>query len=116
MTESLVARGPQGLEHRWGLRIPCCATARISAGVGISGFGRMRDVSISGAFIETTLDLPPFVPIEIAVQRKDGHEAVSQRAWVVRRDTRGIGIEWVDAVSGPICPVLGCTESCARPC
>ena len=116
MTESRVARAPQGLEHRWGRRIPCCATARISAGVGISGFGRMRDVSISGAFIETTLDLPPFVPIEIAVQRKDGQEAASQRAWVVRRDARGIGIEWVDAFSGPVCPVLGCTESCAPPC
>ena len=47
--------GPIFMEHRWGQRKRCRARVYLSAGAGISGTGHVRDVSSSGAFIETTL-------------------------------------------------------------
>ena len=72
----------------------------------------MRDVSMSGAFIETPLALALHGAVTVAVVRANGSEATLQ-ANVVRRDASGIGIEWSEASHGAICPVLGCATPCA---
>ena len=63
------------MEHRWGQRRRCRARVCVSAGAGVSGSARLRDVSISGAFLETALPLPLFAQIAIAVLRDDGSTA-----------------------------------------
>ena len=61
----------------------------------------MRDVSLSGAFLETTLPLPLFSQIAIAVRRDDGSTHLMEfTATVVRSDLGGVGIEWCEPVSG----------------
>ena len=106
--------GHHGMEHRWGRRIACRAAVQISAPAGALGGGRMRDVSSSGAFVETTLALPLFATIAVTMLRDDGHRGTRLDACVVRRATDGIGIEWVETPAGAICPVLGCAEGCAH--
>jgi hypothetical protein len=106
------------MEHRWGQRKPCRARVRVSAGAGVAGIAQVRDVSISGAFLETALHLPLFAQIDIAVVRNDGStHATEFAASVVRTVPGGVGIEWCEPVTGSICCRLGCTMKCgAAPC
>ena len=107
-------RRAPGMEHRWGERKRCRARVCVSAGAGASGAGGMRDVSVSGAFLETALPLPLFSQIAIAVLSADGStHAVEFTACVVRSEPDGVGVEWCEPVSGSICRCLGCDMQCA---
>lgn len=105
--------GENWMEHRWGRRRPCCARVRLSTGGGVSGLGRLGNVSMSGAFLETALPLPLFTQLAIALLRDDGatHE-LEFTAVVVRRDANGVGIEWSDPIAGSICRALNCDIDC----
>jgi len=109
------ARIPQGnwMEHRWGLRRPCRARVNVSAGSGVAGRGRLRDVSLSGAFLETAAPLALFKTLTVAVLN-DATPALPLefRAVVVRKGDGGVGIEWCEEISGSICQALGCTVQC----
>jgi hypothetical protein len=105
---------PAFMEHRWGQRLRCQARVSISAGPGITGTGCVRDVSTSGAFIETTLHLPIQARVMLLVQgNESAPHPVAIAASVARVADDGIGVEWCDTPAGSICPVLGCTTSCA---
>jgi len=105
--------GPH-MEHRWGHRKPCRARVCVSAGAGVAGTARIRDVSISGAFLETSLPLPLFSQIAVAVLRGDGSaHPIEFTAAVVRTAADGVGIEWCEPVAGSICRLLGCELRCA---
>lgn len=101
------------MEHRWGRRIPCRARARISAGVGMAGSGKVRDVSMSGAFIETAMPLPLLAQVEVAVSHRDDPGETTLAGCVVRLERDGVAIEWADPSPRAICPVLGCNTPCA---
>ena len=108
-----VALAEPRMEHRWGQRKPCRARVSVAAGAGVSGSARLRNVSISGAFLETALPLPLFAPIAIAVLHNDGTtHALEFAACVVRVESGGFGIEWSEPVTGSICRLLGCTMEC----
>jgi hypothetical protein len=101
------------MEHRWGQRIVCRASVRICAGETLHGRGRIRDVSTSGAFIETALVLNEGAPVTLLVLgNESATRAVEVAALVVRAAPGGVGVEWVDAPSGSICPSLGCSVRC----
>jgi hypothetical protein len=104
---------PNYMEHRWGPRRPCRARVCLSSGGGIVGPGRLRDVSMSGAFIETAVRLPLFAQLSIAVLRDDGatHQ-LEFPAVVVRHEENGVGIEWCDPNPGSICRALNCGIDC----
>lgn len=103
-----------GLEHRWGLRSPCRAHVRLSTGTGISGAGRIRDISTSGAFIETTAQLPLNSSMDLLViGNESAAHAVELAAVVVRVERDGIGVEWCKTPACSICTVIGCTTRCA---
>jgi hypothetical protein len=103
-----------GMEHRWGQRVDCHLCVGISAAGGGGGGGRLRNVSMSGAFIETRLALPIFARIEIAVlQAGPAQREIVVTANVVRSMSDGVGVEWSEASAGSICALLGCTTRCA---
>lgn len=105
--------GPILMEHRWGQRKRCPARVYLSAGAGIHGTGRVRDVSSSGAFIETTLHLPMQTRVMLVVRgNKSATREVEIAASVARVNRDGIGVEWCET-PGSICAVVGCTVSCA---
>ena len=100
------------IEHRWGKRIPCSAPLRIVA-PEFSAAARLRDLSMSGAFVETTVPLRLFMPVTLAILREDGSQREQNlRALVVRHGEGGVGVEWCETLAGPVCPVLGCTKLC----
>ena len=117
MEQSKISAGtPRSLfmEHRWGQRMPCRARVRLSAGSGSCGAGRVRDVSSSGAFIETALELPVHARVALVVLgNESATRAVEITASVVRVDRGGFGVEWCETPAGSICSVLGCTTRCA---
>jgi len=102
------------MEHRWGRRMCCQARVSISAGVDITGAGCVRDVSSSGAFIETTINLPMNTRVTLLVKGNESStHVVDIAAIVVRVAKDGVGIEWCETPGGSICPVLGCATPCA---
>jgi len=105
------APAPIFMEHRFGQRFRCGTTVRICAGEGASGRARLVNVSLSGACLETALDLPLFATLEISAVNERG-KAVELFASVVRKDARGVGVEWCDTPSRSICEIFGCTRHC----
>jgi hypothetical protein len=103
---------PGFIEHRWGSRIPCSAPLRMIV-LGETSVARLRDLSMSGAFIETALATRIGTPVCLAILREDGsaREQVLE-ATVVRHGAGGLGVEWCETPTGPVCPVLGCTNLC----
>jgi hypothetical protein len=102
------------MEHRWGQRRRCRASVSVSTGAAVTGTARVRDVSTSGAFLETALPLPLFSQIAIAVLREDGATRSREfTASVVRAEPDGVAIEWCEPVAGSICCSLGCAIKCA---
>jgi hypothetical protein len=105
---------PLFMEHRWGQRMPCRASVRLSAGAGIGGAGRVRDVSSSGAFIETPVVLPMGTTVTLLVMGNESAQRAAEiTASVVRVEPDGIGVEWCETPAGSICAVVGCTSRCA---
>jgi hypothetical protein len=101
------------VEHRWGRRIPCSAPVRlITHGEPVTA--RLRDLSMSGAFVETESVLPVFARVTLAILREDGSQREQRlNAVVIRVAVDGIGVEWCETPAGPVCPVLGCSKLCA---
>ena len=109
------ARRANFMEHRWGRRIACGTRVRLSASVGVGGAGRLRDVSMSGAFIETAVDLPLYARVAITVLHADRESLreVELLANVARVGDDGVGVEWCETAPREICPLLGCAAPCA---
>jgi len=115
-TQMAGTQQPIFMEHRWGQRMPCRATVRLTAGAGIHGAGRVRDISSSGAFIETALDLPANTRVELVVfGNESATHAVEFKAIVVRVDRAGVGVEWCETPARSICTAVGCTTRCMHP-
>jgi hypothetical protein len=105
---------PLFMEHRWGQRMPCRARVQISAVTGLNGEGRVRDISSSGAFIETELDLGSYARVNLVVL---GNESASQPVEITATVTRvarsGVGVEWCETPGVCVCDVVGCRTRCA---
>lgn len=83
------------MEHRWGQRAPCCVEVTIRCRPSMLGRGYLRDISVSGGFIESDLD--PVMASRIALAYSFGSKASARpklRGWVVRNADRGFGVEW----------------------
>jgi len=104
------ARDRRFMEHRFGQRFRCGNGVRLAAG-DLAGPGRLVNVSLRGAYVETALDLPLFTTVEIAGNGEHG-KAVDLRASVVRKDAGGVGIEWCETPVRSICRIFGCTRHC----
>ena len=101
------------MEHRWGQRMTCHASVWISGAWGIEGEGRVRDISSSGAFVETATAIPVHARIALAVTGNGSARIpVNLTAIVVRVESAGVGVEWCHTPSLAICTVVGCTARC----
>ena len=88
------------MEHRWGRRIAASVDVRVFADPASAGWGRLRDVSISGGFIETALKIPTLSTLCLTVPATSYRGASIVHAIVVRNDVDGVGVEWFDSDSG----------------
>lgn len=81
------------MEHRWGTRVSLDCPASLRRLYGLESEARIRDASLSGAFIETTDRLTRFSRIAIRSLSSDTNWI---EAWVVRTEADGAGLEWLE--------------------
>jgi hypothetical protein len=95
------------MEHRWGHRVACDVDVKLFADAAV-GWGRIRDLSISGGFIETGLRIPPLSTLRLTRTVSTGNRPETHliRAIVVRRDARGVGVEWFDEDTDSVVALL----------
>jgi hypothetical protein len=83
------------MEHRCGTRykVDLAVYARAHAGV-VSSVGWLRDVSLTGGFLETALPAQPLAHISLRLIDAEGQLGPRLEGQVVRRASNGLGIEW----------------------
>jgi len=93
------------MEHRWGGRKPMGTRVRLVSWPGAIGAGTLRDVSLSGAFVETNLSLPLLARVAVDAQfdRRAGRESQEIQACVIRQEADGLGLEWCEFAPQAVC-------------
>ena len=96
------------MEHRWGRRIPLEVPVRLELGGRPMGHGLLRNASISGAFIETALELPVFTNLVVVLptSSESSPRSIELAACVVRREVAALAVEWRDMACQPIVELL----------
>ena len=91
-------------EHRWGQRIALEVPVKLEFGGRPMGHGVLRSGSISGGFIDTTLELPIFANLVVVLPAHSDAAPDSARlaACLTRREPAGIAVEWRDMA----CPAI----------
>jgi hypothetical protein len=93
---------------RFGQRISLELPVRLEVAGHAAAAGVIRNASISGARIETGLDLQLHTSLIVKFTRpgKDASDAKELNACVVRVDSAGFGIEWRDMASVDVTELL----------
>jgi hypothetical protein len=86
------------MEHRWGQRIALDLPVRLKARPLALGVGRVRNLSLSGAWVGTELMLAPGTLVHLSVELSGLaiEAAAAVEACVVRCEGTGIGVEWCE--------------------
>ena len=87
------------MEHRLGSRHATDLDVYLRTwGSTVSARGRLKDLSVSGAFITTLLPCRPLlhVTVQIALDGRRRRNAPLLEGQIVRLDQGGIGIEWAE--------------------
>lgn len=87
------------MEHRWGRREATDVTVYFVASSGTDGTGRVLDVSLTGAYLETSVPLRLlsviYLKLDATALTPGNTECIA--ATVVRSDGRGVGLEWYES-------------------
>lgn len=95
----------KAMEHRWGRRITVEIPVRLEFGGQPPGRGVLRNASISGGFIETSLELPVFTNLVVCLPA--GTSASPElAACVLRSQPGGFAVEWRDMACAAIVELL----------
>jgi hypothetical protein len=86
-----------GMDHRWGQRRATDFVVHVIATSGRAVAARVVNVSITGAYLETSVLLRLNSLIHLTPYLPDNFTGGSNRvaANVVRHDARGVGLEWL---------------------
>jgi PilZ domain len=86
------------MEHRWGRRCELYRMVLLRTAGGEALSAHLRDISLSGAYLESTASVPLMQPIdvELRIGFESHAHSCAVRGCVVRRDARGIAIEWCE--------------------
>jgi hypothetical protein len=86
------------MEHRWGHRREINRFVQLKLRNGLQGFGRIRDVSVSGAWITTQLPatLLSCVQVGFTAMRRGRKTVARVEGLIVRIANQGFGIEWCE--------------------
>lgn len=103
-----VERRTNPTEHRWGQRVTLELPVTLQVGGRTLGRGVMRNASISGALIQTALELPTYTNLVVSMPTLSEITAGAHElpAWVVRRAPGGFAVEWRDMACATIVTLL----------
>ena len=89
-----------GMDHRWGRRQPTDVVVQFVTRLGVTGTGRVLNISLTGAYLETQvpLRLRSVVYLEPAAPASADHRR-RIAASVVRQDAPGVGLEWCELMN-----------------
>jgi hypothetical protein len=85
------------MEHRYGVRYLSAIDVYVRSQSGrVAARGRLLDVSISGAFVSTSLSIAPLssITLEVVSVAAAARRCTPIEAQVIRRTDSGLGIEW----------------------
>jgi hypothetical protein len=96
------------MEHRWGHRREINRFVRLRMRDGLRGFGRIRDVSISGAWISTGLPAKLMSYVEVGFTAiRHGRKIVGRvEGLIVRVAGHGFGVEWCELAHPAVLVIL----------
>lgn len=91
------------MEHRWGRRRSSDVTVQFMARPAMIGTGRVINISVTGAFMATTVPLRILSLLYVAPKGAwlDNRDTECLVAYVVRRDATGVGLEWCESAEDP---------------
>jgi PilZ domain len=100
------------MEHRWGERFRVNLTVTVRDSKGWTAVARIRDVSISGAFLECrhTFDSASWITVNFG----HGGNAHPVEGYIARLTREGIGIEWAEFAPTAVTDVLRSGASLQR--
>jgi len=86
-----------GSRHRWGQRIAVNIPVQVAACALPAIHGHLKNLSLSGALMETDHELPLHAYIAISVKLPDmGESATTVMARVTRQSKDAVGVEWCE--------------------
>ena len=92
-----MAHLPFGSEHRWGERIRVDMPVEVLEEGRNSADGSLKNLSLSGALLESNLDLRLCALIGVRIkQSASTADSCVVKARVSRKPAHGIGIEWCE--------------------
>jgi hypothetical protein len=96
------------MEHRWGERIGVDIPVRIAGNPFAVRAGRLTNLSVSGAAIDTSFELRPLSRIQVFIDTPSQvrSDAPSLAAYVTRIGKDSIGIEWCEYGPDAVCQLL----------
>jgi hypothetical protein len=103
------------MEHRWGKRQSTDVRVRFVSHAKI-GTGCLSNVSVTGAFMKTKVHLRLLSVLNLSIvshSRKARGNGVA--AFVVRRDSAGVGLEWCEGGQTSTEARLALLSGCAAP-
>jgi PilZ domain len=102
MTKSLFGSG-----HRWGQRIAVDIPVLVAACALPAIQGSLKNLSLSGALVETDQELPLHGYIAISVKRPEIAESATRVMARVARYSKGaVGVEWCEFASRTVKDLL----------
>lgn len=103
------------MEHRWGIRQTLDVGVTLYVESKLPSFGRLVNASSSGAYVATNAALPVMTRVRLALGRdralRGGHRIC---AYVVRADSRGMGIEWQEFAPWRVVALINAIEALPR--
>lgn len=97
------------MEHRWGVRVAVDIPVRLTAPCSsYPKAGRLKNLSISGAWINVALEARPLSRLEVTIDSalRPSRNAPVISAYVVRRTELGVAVEWCGRVPHAIVKLL----------
>ena len=96
-----------GNGQRWSRRITVDLPVQVNADGSPTIHGRLRDLSLTGAFVTTDRALRLHAYIEITIKPPEtGHGAVRLMARVTRQVEGGVGVEWCEFAPSAVTDLL----------
>ena len=106
----------RGMEHRLGTRMPVSIPVRLDERRETLAFGRVVNVSLSGAYVETPTTVHPLLRVDVVCGRMLPDRSGSFRvaAYVTRATTQGLAVEWLEFAPAAIRTLIARAESQTR--